>query len=344
MSSVAGSVSGPPLPGFDEIEVKRAAEALAPHERPGYDLCSFLQWGTALAPYAATAVEDFGAELVVRELAFQAGWLAAEQLGLPSALFSLVPVPEAAMVGIVPHQYADALASVGSSAPALDRVAASLQVFALPPSWFGAHGPPEDAVLMRPSEPHVVDDGSADTVIGDLGRDRPLVYVTLGTTFADEPGLFRTVLDGAASLDVDVVAKTGPTVDPASLTGYGDHVRVVRYPAIARPAPLLSGRRPGRLRHVLRCHVPRVADGHGTDRLIRQPVERRQLARSGAAVAIPETSRSADAVADGLWKILEDPSYRRAAGVLRDELRAMPAPEAVVDSLEWFASTASHHD
>lgn len=326
------------LPGFDEVQVKRAAEALPPAERPAYDLTSFLAWGTALAPAAAAVIEDFGADLVVRELAFHAGWLAAEKLGLPSALFSLVPIPERLMVGIVPGPYADALASVGSSEKPEERVAAGLAVYALPPTWFGDQGPPESAVLMRPGEPTVIDDGSIAAIIDGLGRDRPLVYVTLGTTFADEPGLFRTVLDGAASLDVDVIATTGPTLDPGSLTGYRDNVRVVRFIPQSLLLPHCNavvahagyGTSFGAMAHGLPMVTVPIASSDN-------PLNAAHLARSGAAVAISEAERTADTVADALRRVIEDPSYRTAARAIRDELQHMPGPEAVVDELERFA-------
>ncbi len=158
-----------------------------------------------------------------------AGCVPADALGLPHVTFLLIPMSERSMVDWMPGPYRAAHASIGRSESAARSIRQALELFALPPSWFGRVGPPAEAVLVRPSEPAPSDDGTATRLLDGLGVDRPLVYMTLGTTFADEPGLYRTVLDGVASVEVDVIASTGPALDPNDFSGYPDRVRVTRF-------------------------------------------------------------------------------------------------------------------
>ena len=68
------------------------------------------------------------------------------------------------------------------------------------------------------------------------------------------------------------------------------------------------------------------------------PLNAAQLAKSGAALAIPEAERSADAVAAALRHVIDDQSYRTAAREMSQELREMPGPEAALHDLERFAA------
>ena len=61
-----------------------------------------------------------------------------------------------------------------------------------------------------------------------VGRDRPLIYVTLGTIFGDAT-VMSTILDGLSGLDVDVIATVGPNMAPEELGVRPDNVHVRQF-------------------------------------------------------------------------------------------------------------------
>ncbi|MGK5732580.1 glycosyltransferase [Streptomyces sp. URMC 124] len=63
-----------------------------------------------------------------------------------------------------------------------------------------------------------------------------------------------------------------------------------------------------------------------------------RMAGCGAAKLIRPEDDSAENIAAGICEVLGDPSYRRAAGRLREEVLAMPAPPQVVGRLERLAA------
>jgi UDP:flavonoid glycosyltransferase YjiC (YdhE family) len=56
---------------------------------------------------------------------------------------------------------------------------------------------------------------------------RPVVYLTLGTIFA-EPGTFRAAIDAVAALDAEALVALGP-VDPAALGEVPPSVHLERF-------------------------------------------------------------------------------------------------------------------
>src|SRR5438309_2280998 len=60
-------------------------------------------------------------------------------------------------------------------------------------------------------------------------RQRPRVYVTLGTVVFSYVDALRTAVEGAANLGADVLVTVGPEGDPAGLGRLGDNVHVERF-------------------------------------------------------------------------------------------------------------------
>jgi UDP:flavonoid glycosyltransferase YjiC (YdhE family) len=164
-------------------------------------------------------------------------------------------------------------------------------------------------------------------------RSRPLVYVTFGTV-RGYPSPLRTVIDGLAALDVDVVVATG-TLDIGELGQVPARVHLepfVDQAALLRRVDLIvhhggSGTTTGAWAHA----VPQLVIPQGADQFINGGVV--DASRTGIDLREP----TAELVAESAQTMLEDPAYVRAARRVGDEIAAMPHPSEVVDRVLGYA-------
>ncbi len=73
------------------------------------------------------------------------------------------------------------------------------------------------------------DAAEAPAWLDDLDPDRPTVYLSLGTIFNSDPGIFRTILDGLADEPITVIVTLGPDADPAALGPQPPNVHVAGF-------------------------------------------------------------------------------------------------------------------
>ncbi len=172
------------------------------------------------------------------------------------------------------------------------------------------------------------------------GTERsPRVLVSLSSVHIPaQLGMLQRILDGLADLPIEVVATTGPTVDPADL----------RHPANATVH-----------RHLPHHEVLPTCDlvvGHGghsttmrtllhglpllvmpADPRIDQPMVARALERAGAGLRL-DRSASPEQIRAVAVTLLGDPSYREAADAVGRRLRSQDGTRAAADRLEALAS------
>ncbi|RSN70959.1 nucleotide disphospho-sugar-binding domain-containing protein [Actinomadura sp. WAC 06369] len=170
---------------------------------------------------------------------------------------------------------------------------------------------------------------------------RPRICVTWGTTggqYAAE-GYFHgsAAVAAAAELDVEVVVATTPEQRPL----YGDLPDGVR---VAESVPL----------HMLLRHCSAIVHqgGGGTtltalDAGVRQLVvghlpdhrlHGHKIAAAGAGIVREATGTDAAALRADLVRLLSEPRFGERTAALRAEVRAQPAPAAVVPDLERLAA------
>jgi len=159
------------------------------------------------------------------------------------------------------------------------------------------------------------------------------VYVTLGTIMNQAPAVFRAVIDGCLRHPVNLIVTTGPSFDPTQLGPLPPAVRTAPFLPQAAVLPhcrvVVSHAGAGTMLGAL-CHgLPQLCLPQGTD----QPSNTAALVPTGAALALPPEDITADAVADALGRLLDDPSFRRAAARLRDEIDRMPTAADVLTDL-----------
>ena len=185
---------------------------------------------------------------------------------------------------------------------------------------------------LRPSAGEIPKDNELPSQLAALPHAESL-YVTLGTVMNQAPDIFRAVIDGCSQLSVNLVVTTGPGFD-ASLLG---PVRSAVFSAPFIPqaavlphcAAVISHAGAGTLLGAM-CHgLPQLCLPQGTD----QPFNAAALASTGAGLELQPEETTADSVMAAVERLLREPSFRRAAERLRDEIAEMPEAVLVLQGL-----------
>jgi UDP:flavonoid glycosyltransferase YjiC (YdhE family) len=166
------------------------------------------------------------------------------------------------------------------------------------------------------------------------GRDRkrPLVYLTLGTAFA-EVGVLRSAVAGIAANPVDVIVSTGPGVTVAELGEVPDNVWVAPWVPAPKLFPLVdlvvhhggSGTMLGAFAAgVPQLCLPQVGDHFPNAEAV---------ATAGAGKTLQPDEVTKESVAEQVKAVLADDDARAAGQRLANEIAAMPSPQDLVTHL-----------
>lgn len=167
--------------------------------------------------------------------------------------------------------------------------------------------------------------------------DWPTVYVTLGTLENRSPGIFPAIIAGLWDEPLNVIVTVGRDQVPADFGPQSSNVHIERY----IPQSLL-------LPH---CHLVVSHTGfnsvlgalaHGLPQVViplsaDQPDHARRCVMLGVGRVIQPNELSPVAVRKAVRAVLADPTYRKNATQLRDEMVALPGPEHGVALLERLA-------
>jgi len=258
--------------------------------------------------------------------------IAAEELGIPHATVLV----NASRSFVRPDVVADALAPVReehglSPDPELAMPARHLVLSPFPPSLRDPHHPlPTTAVSIRWEAATV---GEPPAWLDRLAR--PTVYATLGTVFNAESGdLFARLLAGLGELAGGAVLTVGRQIDPVALGEPPSNVRVERFVPQAALLPrcdvVVNHAGSGSLIGALAHGVPLVMIPMGAD----QPLNAERCELLGAGVTLDAMRSTSREIAVAVSTVLDTPSYRDAAGRLRDEIEALPPVSATIPLLE----------
>jgi glycosyltransferase (activator-dependent family) len=165
---------------------------------------------------------------------------------------------------------------------------------------------------------------------------RPRVLLTLGITATDCFGGYavsvQDLLDALSDLDIELVA-TLAEGERRKLRRVPDNTRVVSYVplhAIAGScAAVIDHAGPGTLLTVAREAVPQLTVPWDFD----EPELARRLAGQGASLTIRADESSGPLVREALLRLLDEPAFTARAERLRDDIAAMPSPDAVAGQL-----------
>jgi UDP:flavonoid glycosyltransferase YjiC (YdhE family) len=189
-----------------------------------------------------------------------------------------------------------------------------------------------DRVPMRPVP--FVEPGDPPAIVTEDGP--PLVYLTMGTVF-NTPEVLREAIAGLSALDVRVLVAAGPRVDVHALGAVSSNVHVAPWVPQAKVLPHLalvvhhggSGTTLG----AFGASVPQILLPQGADQF-----QNAELVVSvDAGTRLLPAEFGAEALAAEAKKVLTEPSYREAAGIIAEEIAAMPTPAQIAARLPEFA-------
>lgn len=319
---------GPALPAFAEVAAMGMVDDLLAHAK------------------------RFEPDLIVWDTMEFGGWVAGELLGVPQA----------------------AVASGMGTPRTIVRLLAGTQLAALAEKYGLAPDPELRRMFGHPylhRKPRILDLPYAEPMAGeyrfrpamfdepappaldwlDPTDERPLVHVSLGTTFIDSPAAHTvnaTVIAALADEPVRLVVTIGAHADPASyglvpantvLVSYVDHKALLPHCAMFLGNGSFSSALVAIANGLPLCLLPMGAD---------QPGLSMHLANLGLGVNLanvyrpPVPSLDADAlsaadVRSAVRTVLENLDYANAVGYVRDEFRRLPTVSSAIDHLERLA-------
>jgi UDP:flavonoid glycosyltransferase YjiC (YdhE family) len=280
--------------------------------------------------------EEWQPDVVICDEVDFGSMIAAERLGVPHATVLVTAAGSFVRPDVVAEPLDALRAEHGLPAdPGLAMLGRDLVLSPFPPSFRDPGWPlPPNTLSFRSRAVDLAAAGDAPPWV--MRRpDLPNVYFTLGTVFNEESGdLFSRVLAGLRDLPINVVVTVGRGLDPDVVGRRPENVQVERYIPQSSLLPQCdlminhggSGSVIGSLAH----GVPMVVLPMGAD----QPLNAARCEQLGVGIVLDAVRATSRSVAEAVTTVLSDPDYRVAAQRIRDEIAALPGPEAVVPLLE----------
>ena len=287
----------------------------------------------AALPGMLTAVETWRPDLIIGESGELSSSLAAELHGVPQARVAVTLGLEDQFHALLRGALDDLREELGLPPDsALEGLGRLPELSFAPPSFYP--GGPSTLRFRTPEQP--------TPPLPDWwpGDPRPLAYVTFGTAIPQMdffPDLFRAAADALENLPARVLFTVGVHRTPAELGPVPANVHVEQWvdqEAVLPHAAVVgshggSGTTLGTLAHGIPLAVlPLFAD---------QPQNADRVDALGAGIALHGGPAAAPRLGTALSTLLDEPSYRAAAGELAAEIKALPPVDEAVGVLERIA-------
>ncbi|MFG3715045.1 glycosyltransferase [Micromonospora sp. NPDC047730] len=179
-------------------------------------------------------------------------------------------------------------------------------------------------------------EAATDGIAWSPPPDAPLVLVALSSTFQDQGGTLQRIVDALADQPVRGLVTTGPGLDPAIVRAPAN-VTVVRsaphQAVLPHAALVVTHGGHGTIVKSLTAGVPLVVLPHGRD----QADNAVRVTERGAGLRLPRTAPPKK-IARTVRRVLEDPSYARAAAVLGEAIRRDAESQVLLETLENLAT------
>lgn len=295
---------------------------------------------SAALPGLREVVDTWRPDVVLRETGELASYVAAEHRGIPHAQVAVsLTRMEEVFAGLVEQPLTALRASVGLPADdGLARLRAAPRFTLFPASIDPTGSVFSETRRFRERASHV-----GDTALPEWWPNSgdPLVYVTFGSVAASMErlsGLYPAVVAALADLPARVLVTVGNAGDP-HIIPLPANVHVERWwpqaEIMPHAAAMVGHGGSGTTLAGLAAGLPMVVLPLFAD----QPGNAAQVQAVGAGVALEGGLEAVGQLAEAVQRVLDEPSYRVAAGRIADEIRALPDVAEAVPLLEEFALT-----
>lgn len=181
----------------------------------------------------------------------------------------------------------------------------------------------------------VVDEGrEAGSAWTPPAGDGPLLLVSLGSAYTDQPEFYRAVLDAFGDTDWRVVVNVGKTIDPASLAPVPANVELLPFVpqlrALAHADAFISHCGMGSSGEALWFGVPVVGVPQAVDQFGNADL----LVELGVARRVDTADATAEILWDAVEGIVGDPQVRANLDAIRAQLRAEGGAANAADAVE----------
>lgn len=172
----------------------------------------------------------------------------------------------------------------------------------------------------------------SEDYLPDKNRERPLVYISLGTVLNEKPDFYKTCVQALAKEKADVLISCGKSLDVGSLGKLPGHIRVeptVNQPEVlAKASVFLTHCGMNSVSESLYMATPMV--------LYPQTNEQRAVARRAAEMGagLELKGDSPEAIREAILRVLNDPGFSRAAEACSRDFREAPGPGGAADFIE----------
>jgi MGT family glycosyltransferase len=177
-------------------------------------------------------------------------------------------------------------------------------------------------------------DGAGQAVLDALPRDRRIVYVSLGTVFNGQPGVFRALIAGVSAAGAHLVVSAGASFDAlADLRSPSVHIhrRVPQVPLLRRVDAVVTHGGNNTVQECLATGRPMVVIPFGGD----QVSNAHRVERLGVGLRMSATALSADTVRTAVETLSEARFVERAREIAR-ALETYGGTPAAADAVLGF--------
>ena len=329
--------------GFDNSSPEYARFLEQRNRLSGRERACFMRRGAAslLGPRMVSDLlrvcEGWRPDVFVRDASDFGGCVAAEVLDLPHAVHEAVAFSPWT-TEVVAEPLADLRAAHGLPPdPELRMLERYLVLSPFPPGLDGPGGPARPTRHPYRATPF---DRSGDEPAPEWPlplADAPLAYATLGTAVNTRTEVLAAFVEALRDEPVNPVVAVGRDGDADQFGPQPRHVRIERYIPQSLLFPrcdlVISHGASNTMLAALAHGVPQVMVPIAAD----QPDNAERCAAAGVARVVPLADATAASVREAALAVLGDPSYRRAAESVRDEIAALPGPNHTIVLLERLA-------
>jgi UDP:flavonoid glycosyltransferase YjiC (YdhE family) len=164
----------------------------------------------------------------------------------------------------------------------------------------------------------------------------PTVYVSLGTLFNQDPGVFAAILEGLRQEPLNVVVTIGSDQDPAALGPQPPNVHVAGFIPQSLLLPhcdVVVNQGGTAIFEILAHGLPLLVLPRGANQFNNAEA----LVGSGAALALMPAEVEPGAVRAAIRALIDEPRFAERARALAAEIEQMPGPEHGVALIERLA-------